>query len=278
VISESSPLIGKTIRDADFRATYGAAVVAVHRGGRRVEKKIGDITLRPGDTLLLQVRPHFLRAHRHDPAFSLVSEMDDWRPLRQHRAWVAFILFVILIVLMSTAFVQIEVAATIIAILMIACGCISAGDARRSIEWQVLITIAAAFAVGAAIQNSGLATAVASTLVAATRSYGPVAALAVIYFLGSMITEVITNNAAAVLMFPFCLETARLYDASPRPFLIALMLSASASFMTPIGYQTNMMVYGPGGYRFSDFVRVGTPLNFGLWLVAVVLIPLFWSF
>ena len=278
VISESSPLIGKTIRDADFRATYGAAVVAVHRGGRRVEKKIGDITLRPGDTLLLQVRPHFLRAHRHDPAFSLVSEMDDWRPLRQHRAWVAFILFVILIVLMSTAFVQIEVAATIIAILMIACGCISAGDARRSIEWQVLITIAAAFAVGAAIQNSGLATAVASTLVTATRSYGPVAALAVIYFLGSMITEVITNNAAAVLMFPFCLETARLYEASPRPFLIALMLSASASFMTPIGYQTNMMVYGPGGYRFSDFVRVGAPLNFGLWLVAVVLIPLFWSF
>jgi di/tricarboxylate transporter len=278
VISDSSPLIGKTIRDADFRATYGAAVVAVHRGGKRVEKKIGDITLRPGDTLLLQVRPHFLRAHRHDPAFSLVSEMDDWRPLRQHRAWVAFILFVILIVLMSTAFVQIEVAATIIAILMIACGCISAGDARRSIEWQVLITIAAAFAVGAAIQNSGLATAVASTLVAATRSYGPVAALAVIYFLGSMITEVITNNAAAVLVFPFCLETARLYDVSPRPFLIALMLSASASFMTPIGYQTNMMVYGPGGYRFSDFVRVGTPLNFGLWLVAVVLIPLFWSF
>ncbi|MHB8862149.1 MAG: SLC13 family permease [Pirellulaceae bacterium] len=278
VISESSPLIGKTIRDADFRATYGAAVVAVHRGGRRVEKKIGDITLRPGDTLLLQVRPHFLRAHRHDPAFALVSEMDDWRPLRQHRAWVAFLLFVILIVLMSTAIVKIEVSAMLIAVLMIAFGCISAGDARRSIEWQVLITIAAAFGVGSAIQNSGLATHVATTLVQLTHAYGPFAALALVYFLGSTITAVITNNAAAVLMFPFCLEIARLYEVSPRPFLMALVLSASASFMTPIGYQTNMMVYGPGGYRFSDFVRIGTPLSLGLWLIAVVLIPLFWSF
>jgi di/tricarboxylate transporter len=278
VVSESSPLIGKTIRDADFRATYGAAVVAVHRGGKRVEMKIGDITLRPGDTLLLQVRPHFLRAHRHDPAFCLISEMEDWRPLRRDRAWLALALFAVLIALMSTGFASTLVAATLIAVLMVACGCISAGDARRSVEWQVLVTIAAAFGVGSALQNSGLATAAASSLVEATQALGPVAALAVIYFIGSMITEVITNNAAAVLVFPFCLETARLYDVSPRPFLMALVLSASASFMTPIGYQTNMMVYGPGGYRFSDFLRIGTPLNVSLWLVAVLLIPRLWAF
>jgi di/tricarboxylate transporter len=278
VVSESSPLIGKTIRDADFRATYGAAVVAVHRGGKRVEMKIGDITLRPGDTLLLQVRPHFLRAHRHDPAFCLISEMEDWRPLRRDRAWLALALFAVLIAFMSTGFASTLVAATLIAVLMVACGCISAGDARRSVEWQVLVTIAAAFGVGSALQNSGLATAAASSLVEATQALGPVAALAVIYFIGSMITEVITNNAAAVLVFPFCLETARLYDVSPRPFLMALVLSASASFMTPIGYQTNMMVYGPGGYRFSDFLRIGTPLNVSLWLVAVLLIPRLWAF
>ncbi len=278
VVSESSPLIGKTIRDADFRATYGAAVVAVHRGGKRVEMKIGDITLRPGDTLLLQVRPHFLRAHRHDPAFCLISEMEDWRPLRRDRAWLALALFAVLIALMSTGFASTLVAATLIAVLMVACGCISAGDARRSVEWQVLVTIAAAFGVGSALQNSGLATAAASSLVEATQALGPVAALAVIYFIGSMITEVITNNAAAVLVFPFCLETARLYDVSPRPFLMALVLSASARFMTPIGYQTNMMVYGPGGYRFSDFLRIGTPLNVSLWLVAVLLIPRLWAF
>jgi len=278
VISESSPLVGKTIRDADFRATYGAAVVAVHRGGKRVEKKIGDIELRPGDTLLMQVRPHFSRAYRHDPAFYLISDVEDWRPIRRERAWIAVILFAVLITLMTSGMVDTAVAATAIAFLMVACGCISSGDARRSIEWQVLVTIAAAFGVGAALENSGAATAVAQLLVESTQTWGPVAALAVIYLIGSLMTEVITNNAAAVLIFPFCLETARLYDVDPRPFLMALVLSASASFMTPIGYQTNMMVYGPGGYRFGDFVKIGTPLNFLLWVTAVILIPIFWPF
>ena len=278
VVSENSPLIGKTIRDADFRATYGAAVVAAHRGGRRVEKKIGDITLRPGDTLLLQVQPHFLRAYRNDIAFHLISDVAEWRPLRRDRAWIALLLFGVLIALMTTGLMPTVVAATLVAVLMVAVGCISAGDARRSVEWQVLVTIAASFGVGTALQNSGAATAVATTLVNLTTSFGPIAALAVIYLLGSIMTEMITNNAAAVLMFPFCLETARLYDVDSRPFLIALILSASASFMTPIGYQTNMMVYGPGGYRFTDFLRIGGPLNLLLWIVAVVLIPFIWPF
>ncbi len=278
VISENSPLIGKTIRDADFRAAYGAAIVAVHRGGKRVEKKIGDITLRPGDTLLLQVQPHFLRAYRHDIAFHLISDVDEWRPLRRDRAWLGLALFAALIGLMVTGLVSTVVAATLIAVLMVAVGCLSAADARRSIEWQVLITIAAAFGVGTALQNSGAAAAVASTVVNSSLVSGPVAALAVIYLLGTLLTSLITNNAAAVLLFPFCLETARLYQVDSRPFLIALILSASASFMTPIGYQTNMMVYGPGGYRFTDFLRIGAPLNLLLWIVAVILIPLIWPF
>ncbi len=278
VISASSPLIGKTIRDAEFRATYGAAVVAVHRMGKRVERKIGDIRLRPGDTLLMQVQPHFVRAYRHDPAFYLVSDVDEWRPLRRDRAWLSLVLFAILLLLMTTGLVSTLVSAMLIAVAMVAVGCISAGEARRSIEWQVLVTIAAAFGVGTALENSGAATAIATTLVDGTKALGPIAALAVIYLLGSILTELITNNAAAVLMFPFCLETARLYDASPTPFLIALILAASASFMTPIGYQTNMMVYGPGGYRFMDFVKIGTPLNATLWVVAVVAIPVIWPF
>ncbi|MBX3437373.1 MAG: SLC13 family permease [Planctomycetaceae bacterium] len=278
VISETSPLVDKTIRDAEFRATYGAAVVAVHRAGRRVEKKIGDVVLRPGDTLLLQVRPHFLRAYRHDPAFYLVSHVENWRPLRRDRAWISLGLFAGLIALMTTDAIPIIIAATLAAVAMVGLGCLSSGDARRSIEWQVLITIAAAFGVGSALQNSGAAAAVAETLVEATSAWGPIAALAVIYFLGSIITELITNNAAAVLMFPFCLETAKLYQVDSRPFLMALVLSASASFMTPIGYQTNMMVYGPGGYRFSDFLRIGAPLNLLLWIAAVILIPRCWPF
>jgi di/tricarboxylate transporter len=159
---------------------------------------------------------------------------------------------------------------------MVGFGCVSPGDARRSVEWQVLVTIAAALGVGAALQASGAATAVAGALVASTRAWGAIAALAAVYVIGSILTELVTNNAAAVLLFPFCLETARLYDADPRPFLIALILSASASFMTPIGYQTNMMVYGPGGYRYGDFFRIGAPLNLLLAAVAITLIPRIW--
>ncbi|MDI9444353.1 MAG: SLC13 family permease, partial [Planctomycetota bacterium] len=275
---ENSPLVGKNIREADFRATYGAAVVAVHRGGARLERKVGDIRLRAGDTLLMQTGPHFLRAYRNDLAFYLVSDVADWRPLRSDRAWIAILLFLVLIGLMTSGLVPIVLAAVVVAVLMVAAGCVSSGEARRSIEWQVLITIAAAFGVGAALENSGAVATIAGGLVESTKTWGPIAILAVFYLLGSVLTELITNNAAAVLLFPFCLEAARLYGVSPRPFLMALVLAASASFMTPIGYQTNMMVYGPGGYRFADFLRVGIPLNLLLWPIAMLLIPVFWPF
>ena len=276
VISGDSPLIGKTIRDADFRATYGAAVVAVHRGGSRVQEKVGDISLQPGDTLLLQTQPHFVRAYRNDPAFYLVSDVEQWRPLRRHRAWMALVLFALLLALMSSGIVPILVGAALIAAAMVVTGCLSAGEARQSIELQVLITIAASFGIGIALEKSGAADAIANQLVYATSFFGPVVTLACVYLLTSVMTEMISNNAAAVLLFPICLETARLSGADPRPFVMALTFAASASLVTPIGYQTNMMVYGPGGYRFTDFTRVGMPLHLILLIVATALIPLIW--
>jgi di/tricarboxylate transporter len=278
VISTNSPLIGKTIREADFRASYGAAVVAVHRGGSRVERKIGDIRLRPGDTLLLQTQPHFLRAYRNDPAFYLISDVQEWRALRSDRTWIALAIFLMLLVTMATGILSTVIAAALAAVLMIGLGCISTGEARKNIEWQVLVTIAAAFGVGAALDNTGAASTIVETIFGSIKHLGPIAAIACIYLLGSLITELVTNNAAAVLLFPFCLETAKLYDSSPTPFIVTLMLAASASFMTPIGYQTNLMVYGPGGYRFSDFLRIGAPLNISLALIAIILIPLIWPF
>ncbi len=278
VISENSALNGKRIRDADFRSVYGAAVVAVHRYGQRIDQKIGDIELRPGDTLLLQIPPHFLRVHRHDPNFYLISPVDQWRPVRRNRVWIALALFLVLITLMTAGWVPLVVASGMVAVLMISLGCISANEARRSIEWPVLITIAASFGVGTALQNSGAARMLATSLVESTQFWGPLAGLAAVYLLGSIITELITNNAAAVLMFPICIETARMYDVDARPFVIALALAASASFMTPIGYQTNMMVYGPGGYRFLDFMRIGAPLNLLLAVTAILLVPMFWPF
>ncbi len=278
VISTTSPLNGKTVRQANFRRAYGAAVVAVHRNGARVTNKVGDIELKPGDTLLLQTRPHFLQTYRNDPSFYLISDVKEWRPLRRDRAWIAVALLVVLIVMMTTGWVETTIAASSIAFLMVMFGCISIGEARKSVEWQVLVAIASAFGVGAALQNSGAASAIAQALVDLTSIGGPIAALAGVYLLGSVMTEIITNNAAAVLLFPFCVEIARSYEVSPRPFVVALILAASASFMTPIGYQTNMMVYGPGGYRFRDFVRIGLPLNLTLAGVAIILIPIFWPF
>ena len=278
VISQSSPLIGETVKDIDFRATFGAVIVAVHRSGSRVERKIGEIRLQPGDTLLLQTGPHFERAYRNDPAFYLVSRVEDYRKPRDDRAWIAAALLVLLIILMSTGVVSTLVAASVVALAMISTRCLSTRDARQAVEWQVLITIAAAFGVGTAMEKSGAAEAVAQASFGMIGDLGPWAAVAMIYLLVSIITELITNNAAAVLMFPICLKTADLYGVSNRPFLMALIFAASASFMTPIGYQTNLMVYGPGGYRFSDFFKVGTPLNLILWLLATWLIPLAWPF
>jgi di/tricarboxylate transporter len=277
VISPSSPLVGRAIRDADFRALYNAAVVAVHRHGARVTNKIGDIVLRPGDTLLLQVGPHFSRAYRNSRDFYLVSDVDA-RPLRRERAWAAIVIFAVLVAAMISGKVSVPLAAFLAGGVMVAARCISAGDARKSIDWPVLVAIAASFALGTALEKSGLAKSFAEALAYVTHGLGPTAALAAIYFGTMVLNELISNNAAAVLAFPIAVATATQMGVSHRPFAIAVALASSNAFASPIGYQTHMMVYGPGGYRFFDFVRVGVPMNLLLWVVAVVLIPILWPF
>ena len=281
VVSGTSPLLERTIREADFRARYNAAVIAVHRGGTRLRGRVGDIVLRPGDTILLQAGPHFAQAHRNDPSFFLVSRIDDARPVRHHRSTVAMALLGLLVLLMATGFLPTVVAAFFVAGLMVGFRCISASDARRNIAWDVLLTIAASFGLGAAMENTGVAAAVATQVVGVTQGWTgweALATLGAIYLLTMVATEVITNNAAAVLLFPIAIASAETLDVSPFPFAITVALAASASFSTPIGYQTNMIIYGPGGYRFADFLRVGIPLNLLVWIAATLLIPLIWPF
>jgi len=278
VMSPTSPAISRTIRDADFRARYNAAVVAVHRGGERLAGRVGDIVLRPGDTLLLQTGPHFARANRNNPDFLLVGGVDDARPVRHDRAMISLVLLLLLVVLMVTALMEIVTAAFLIAGLMVLTRCISPADARRSVDWQTLITIAAAFGLSKALVNSGLVSVVAGLLVDVTRGLGPYGVLAGVYLMTSLFTETVTNNAAAALVFPFAVAIGGQLGVNPRPFAMAVAFAASASFMTPLGYQTNLMVYGPGGYRFLDFVRVGLPLNLLLLCCATVLIPVVWPF
>jgi len=278
VISPRSPLIGKTIRDADFRSLYNAAVVAVHRGGARLTGRIGDIVLQPGDTLLLQAGAHFARAHRNNADFILVSSIEESRPIRFERAPIALGLLALLLALMVSGVVSVVMASFLVAALMVMTRCIAASDARASVDWQTLISIAAALGLGKALEKSGAAEAIARLVVDSMGGLGPVAVLAAIYLLTMIFTEVLTNNAAAALMFPFAIAAAQQMGVSPRPFAICIMFAATLAFSTPFGYQTNLMVWGPGGYRFTDFTRIGVPLNLMLWLLAVLLIPIFWPF
>jgi len=278
VVSQACPSVGKSIRDADFRARYNAAVVAVHRGGGRLTGKVGDIVLRAGDTLLLQAGAHFIRAHRNSSHFLLVSGVNDSRPLRHDKAVWSLILLVLLITLMVSGVIKIVLAAFLVAGLMILMRCISVSDARQSVDWQTLLTIAAAFGFSKALVNSGFVASVAGFFVQIAGRWGPYGVLVCVYLITSLFTEAVTNNAAAAIIFPFAVAIAIQAGVNPRPFVMTVAFAASASLMTPLGYQTNLMVYGPGGYRFTDFVRVGLPLNLLLLTCATVLIPLVWPF
>lgn len=276
VVSSTSPLIGRNIRESNFRALYNAAVVAVHRGGTHLTGRVGDIVLRAGDTLLLQTGPNFVQAHANDPDFYLVGGVEDARPVRRERAWLSIGLLVLLVALMISGVVPVVVAALMAAGLMVISRCISPGEARRSMRWDVLLAIAAALALGQALVQSGAAHAIADLLVDATGGLGPVAVLAAIYVIAVLFTELLTNTAAAALVFPLAISVAAELGVSPRPFAMAVVFGASFGFATPIGYQTNMMVFGPGGYRFTDFLKVGLPLNLLLWILAAALIPVIW--
>jgi len=290
VISRTSPLVGRTIRGADFRALYNAAVVAVHRNGERLQGRIGDIRLHAGDTLLLQTGAHFSRAHRNDTDFILVSGVEQSRPVRHDRAPIALTILILMVVLMALSGVPesaipfgLKVPPVVMtvftsAMLLIITRCISASTAREAVDWETLIAIAASFGLGKALENSGAAKAIAHVVVGSAGQFGPIGVLAAVYLLTLLFTELITNNAAAAIMFPFGIAVATAMGVSPRPFAVAIMFGASLAFAVPIGYQTHMMVYGPGGYRFSDFFRVGIPLNILMWIVVTLLIPVLWPF
>lgn len=278
VISEDSPLVGSTIRDANFRTHYGAAVVAVHRSGRRLSGKIGDIVLRAGDTLLLEASPGFARAYRNSPDFYLVSEVPDSAPPRYQKAIPALLILLLLIVTVTAELLPMITASLLAASAVVAFGCLSVGEARNAVDMSVLMLIAAAFGVSKALEKTGVASAVASVLVEVGAGLGPVGVLAAVYLTTLIFTEFLSNAAAATLVFPIAVDAALQLGVDARPFAIAITIAASAAFASPMGYQTHLMVYGPGGYRLTDFLKIGLPLDFLIFMVAIVCIPYGWPF
>jgi di/tricarboxylate transporter len=275
VIAVYSPVCGKTIRDGRFRSRYNAVIIAVARNGQRLSGKIGDIELAPGDTLLLETEPEFLEQHANSRDFLLLRPIDGAAIPRHEKSWIAWTILLGLVITASANILPLLQAALLAAGLMLATRCCSLSAARRSIELEVLVAIAAAFGIGSALETSGAATAFARVLLTAAGDR-PWLLLGTIYLITMILTEMVTNNAAAIIMFPLAYATTQPLGLHFMPFAVAITMAASASFATPIGYQTNLMVYGPGGYRFSDYLRFGVPLNLLMLAVSVSIIPHVW--
>ena len=277
VVSTNCALIGKTIRQGKFRDYYQAVVIAVGRNGKRLKGKIGDIRLRAGDLLLLEAHPSFLARQRISKELYIISGIRNAAPLRHEKAPIAIAILTVMVLLASFGWMSMLKAAVLAAMAMLVTQCCSTIKALRSIEWSVLLVIGSALAIGKALESTGIAGTIASFCVSLTND-NPTVALAVIYGITTVMTEVITNNAAAALIFPVSLSIANDLQVSYLPFVIAIMIAASASFATPIGYQTNLMVYAPGGYKFTDFMRIGIPLNIVFGIVTVIITPLIYPF
>ncbi len=269
VVSNSFPGLGRSIREFGFRARYDAAVVAVARNGERVAGRIGDIILQAGDTLLVEANESFLARNRTSRDFFLISGLStpDLRPQR------AAIALAILVAMIGAATYSGNMLAPALAaaVAMVALGCLRAADARASIDLSILLVIGAGLGLSKAVDSSGLGASIGHFIVGLGAG-SVLASLAAVYLVTALLKQFIPNAAAAAIAFPLALATAMQAHANPMPFVFAVLFASSAAFTTPIGYQTNLMIYGPGGYRFSDFVRFGLPLNIIAFVTTITLL------
>jgi di/tricarboxylate transporter len=277
VISPTSPLIGTTVKATDFRSRYNASIVAVHRSGEKLQQKIGQILLTAGDTLLIDAPDDFTKRWRNSRDFILVSGLEDSAPVAHRQAWVSLIIFLGVVIGMTCFTEQATLVALSGATLTILLGCISAREAQRAIDLPVLLLIATALGVSKALDSSGAAEWIAMHLLAWAQPFGKVAVLAVIVLITGLLTELLSNNACAALMGVLGMATAQQLGMDPRPVLIAVAATSSYGFATPIGYQTNLMVLGPGGYRMSDYLKVGIPLDIICWTLTVLVVASVWE-
>ncbi|MEX2569763.1 MAG: SLC13 family permease [Gemmatimonadota bacterium] len=278
VVSGASGLAGGTLKESDFRQRYQAAVLAIHRAGERVNEKLGSVRLKEGDTLLLLSDRGFAERWRDHRDFLLVSHSAGTPPAQPRQAALAVGITVGVVALAGLGIVPILHAALVGALLMVLTRVLTAAEARSAVDMDVVILIAAAFGIGAAIEQSGLAALLGQGIVGGFADLGPYAVLLAVTLATVALTELITNNAAAVLLFPVAMASAQAVGADPRPFAIAIAVAASASFLTPIGYQTNTMIYGMGGYRFGDYARVGLPLTVLVVITILLVVPRVWGF
>lgn len=277
VVAPACSLTDTTIKESRFRNRFNGAVIAVARNAQRVTGKVGDIRLEGGDLLLVEADAGFAERANASRDFLLVRSLANSAPRRHNKAPLALAILIGMVGLATLEIYPMLIAALIASGLMVLTRCCTLSEARRSVDWSVLIVIGAALGIGAAMDQSGAARLMVDLVMGVVGDH-PWMVLVAVYVVTSVLTSVITNNAAVALMFPFALAASQSLGVSFMPFVITIMMAGSASFATPIGYQTNLMVYGPGGYTFGDFIKVGIPMNILAGLCAVFITPLIFPF
>ena len=275
VVGPQSRALGRRVADLNLRRLYGAYILAIHRHGETLAGSFDDVRLRMGDTLLLEGSPESMQ-QLFDYRELVNLSQPAGRPFRRDKAPIAIAAVVLVVGLAAFEVLPIAGLAIMAATGVVALRCLDPDDAYGAIQWNILMLIFGMLSLGVAMEKTGAARLVVESVAALMGGFGPVAVLSGLYLLTSALTEVMSNNAAAILLTPLAIGLATELGVDPRPFVVAVMFAASASFATPIGYQTNTFVYNIGGYRFTDFVRIGVPLNILLWIVATLVSPLFW--
>lgn len=277
MVAPGARLAGHTLEALDFQWTYNATVLAVHRRGEVLREKLKDVNLNVGDVLLLLVPKSELKVLRANHNLIVLNEREE-AALPKRKAWLAIGIMAAAITVAGLGWLPIVASAILGGIALVATRCIGNDQAYQAIDWRVIVLLAGVLPLGIAMQKSGLAQGIADFSVNWVGGFGPLAVLAAVYLTTALLTELMSNNAAAVLITPIAFTTAVSMGVSPTPFLVAVLFAASTSFATPVGYQTNTMVYNAGNYRFVDFMKMGIPLNLIFWGMAVFLIPKFFPF
>lgn len=282
VIAPNSPFEGKSVKQLGFRQKYGATVLAIRHRGELMRDKVANTVLRAGDTLLIEVEkdhlPNLQQLElRGRNTFLIVTEV-DLPEYRKDKMLTVVLTLVAVIALASLNVMPIMMAAIVGSMFLVLTRCITMEEAYLAIDWKVIFLLAGAISLGVALDTSGAAALISAFLIGIVGSLGPVAIVSILYITTSLLTETMSNNASAVLLAPIAIAASVALEVDARPLLMAIAFAASSSFMTPVGYQTNTMIYGVGGYRFADFLRVGAPLNFIFWMLATFLIPVFFPF
>ena len=275
IVGRNSRYSHRPMRNLNLTARYGIHVLAVHRHNENIQDNLDDFELQFGDVMLVEGTASQIKKFADNGELISLNSVQE-RAYRRNKAPIAIAAVLAVMVLAAFKVMPIEGLAMIAAAVVVATGCLDTEDAYKAIDWRILTLIFGMLAISIAMNKVGLVDTVVSHVMTLSPLLGPLFMLSFIYLLTSVLTEVVSNNAVAVLVTPIAIGVAQQLGADPTPFVVAVMFAASASFATPIGYQTNTFVYSAGGYRFSDFMRIGVPLNLIMWLAASLIIPLVW--